>query len=284
MKQLTKCFFVSDLHGRQEKFTKLFSAIKEEKPDMVFMGGDLLPSFYSSGDAGEFIRSFIGGALYKLKRELAERYPSIFLIMGNDDPRIYEEAFISMEKEGLISYMHFKKKLNGRYIIYGYSCIPPSPFMLKDWEMYDVSRYADPGCIHPADGSRSVNTGEQAEFGTIQKDLQKLCDEKDLSASIFLFHSPPYCTSLDRAALDGKMIDHVPLDVHIGSIAIKRFIEECSPYITLHGHVHESSSITGAWKEKIDSTWCFTAAWDGRELALIRFTAENPSDATRQLL
>lgn len=284
MKQLTNCFFVSDLHGREEKFIKLFSSVRNEKPDIVFMGGDLLPSFYSSGDTGDFIRNFIGGELYDLKMELADCYPSVFLIMGNDDPRIYEEAFISMEKEKLINYIHLKKKIHGSYNIYGYSCIPPSPFMLKDWEKYDVSRYADPGCIHPTEGCRSVDTREQIEFGTIQKDLQKLCPGEDLSSSIFLFHSPPYGTSLDRAALDGKMIDYVPLDVHVGSIAIKRFIEECSPYITLHGHVHEASSITGKWKEKTDDTWSFTAAWDGPELALVKFHAEKPWDATRHLL
>jgi len=50
------------------------------------------------------------------------------------------------------------------------------------------------------------------------------------------------------------------LDVHIGSIAIKRFIEDRQPYITLHGHVHESTALTANWKEYIGKTLAMNAA------------------------
>jgi Icc-related predicted phosphoesterase len=99
-----------------------------------------------------------------------------------------------------------------------------------------------------------------------------------------LFHAPPYRTDLDRAALDGHTFEHVPLDVHIGSIAIRRFIEERQPLVTLHGHVHESARITGSWRQRIGRTWCFSAAHDGPELALVRFDLEDPGAATRELI
>ena len=161
----------------------------------------------------------------------------------------------------------------------------PLHFMLKDWERYDVSQYVDPGCVAPEDGSFSVETDKKRiKYETIQKDLVKLCDEDDLATSIFLFHSPPYQTKLDRAALDGKMVEHVPLDVHIGSIAIKRFIEERKPFITLHGHVHESTALTGCWTDQIENTICMNAAHDGPELSLIRFDLNSPEKAERELL
>jgi Icc-related predicted phosphoesterase len=106
----------------------------------------------------------------------------------------------------------------------------------------------------------------------------------DLSRTILLFHTPPYNTGLDRAALDGKKVDHVDLDVHVGSIAVRRFIESKQPLLTLHGHVHESARMTGTWKEQIGRTFAFSAAHDGHELALIRFDLENLDDATRELL
>jgi Icc-related predicted phosphoesterase len=105
-----------------------------------------------------------------------------------------------------------------------------------------------------------------------------------MERGVFLFHSPPYKTFLDRAALDGKLFDHVPLDVHVGSIAIMRFIEERQPWLTLHGHIHESSSITGFWQQRFGRTMAFSAAWDGPELALVDFDLENPSAAIRHLL
>jgi Icc-related predicted phosphoesterase len=156
---------------------------------------------------------------------------------------------------------------------------------LKDWERYDVSRYVDPGCISPEEGHRTVPVSPRAvRYSTIAKDLQELAGEGDMSASVFLFHTPPYQTALDRAALDGRMIDHVPLDVHVGSIAVKRFIESRQPLLTLHGHIHESARLTGSWRDRIGSTNCFSAAHDGPELAMVRFDLRNPDAAERQLI
>ncbi len=286
---MTLCFFASDLHGKVDRYEQLFKKIKLEKPVAVFLGGDLLPSglfaFTSNPNMPEDFTEFIFKKLRELKKTLGNDYPAIFTILGNDDGRAIEEEFVKADQEGLIVYMHEKKAQFHDFTIYGYACIPPSPFMLKDWERYDVSKYIDPGCVAPEDGSFSVETDKKRiKYETIQKDLVKLCDEDDLSTSIFLFHSPPYQTKLDRAALDGKMIDYVPLDVHIGSIAIKRFIEERKPFLTLHGHVHESTVLTGYWTDQIGNTICLNAAHDGPELSLIRFTINSPEKAVRELL
>jgi len=289
LSNMTLCFFASDLHGKVDRFERLFKKIKLEKPSAVFLGGDLLPSglfaFSSNPDMPEDFTEFIFDKLRELKSMLGNDYPAIFTILGNDDGRAIEAEFKKADQEGLIVYLHEKKVRYHDFTIYGYACIPPSPFMLKDWERYDVSQYVDPGCVAPEDGSFSVETDKKRiKYETIQKDLLKLCDEDDLSTSIFLFHSPPYQTKLDRAALDGKMIDHVPLDVHVGSIAIKRFIEEQEPFITLHGHVHESTALTGCWKDQIGNTVSMNAAHDGSELSLIRFDLNAPEQATRELL
>jgi Icc-related predicted phosphoesterase len=120
-------------------------------------------------------------------------------------------------------------------------------------------------------------------YGTIQQDLEGLAGERSLERAIMLFHSPPYQSALDRAALDGRSVDFVPLDVHVGSIAIRRFIQKRQPRITLHGHVHESARMTGEWSTRIGETYAFSAAHDGPELALVRFDPENPATATREL-
>jgi Icc-related predicted phosphoesterase len=121
-------------------------------------------------------------------------------------------------------------------------------------------------------------------YQTIQKDLENLAGNENLGKAVFLFHSPPYKTFLDRAALDGKMIDYVPLDVHVGSIAIMRFIEEKQPMLTLHGHIHESTSLTGQWIQTFNKTISFNAAHDGPELSLVKFDLENPRNAKRYLI
>ncbi|MDD8013367.1 MAG: metallophosphoesterase [Acidobacteriota bacterium] len=282
--------FASDLHGREDRFLKLFSLVQEECPEAVFLGGDLLPSGSllfgkSAGNLNSFLEEFLLPRLRTLRLALGANYPRVFLILGNDDPRSEEAGLVRHEKEGLWHYIHFRRVQFGLYAIYGYACVPPTPFLLKDWERYDVSRFVDPGSVPPEDGRFSVSVAEEERgFPTIQEDLARLTGAAPLDQAIFLFHSPPYQTALDRAALDGRQVDGAPLDVHVGSIAIRRFIEERQPLITLHGHVHESVRLTGSWQEKIGRTHCFSAAHDGCELAVVNFDPREPGRAQRRLL
>lgn len=279
------CFFVTDLHGHKYRYEKLFSSIISQKPKIVFLGGDLLPSFASKEFLEEdFFDDFLVKTLLEIKSKLKEAYPKIYVIMGNDDPRINEKEILNAEKKGVWEYIHFKKTKYKNYDIYGYSFIPPTPFLLKDWEKYDVSTYVDPGCVHPTEGYRSVKSDVDIRYSNIKKDIELLIQNEDLSKSIFLFHSPPYKTYLDRAALDNQSIDYVPLDVHVGSIAIKRFIEEKQPYITLHGHIHESSKITGFWNQNIKNTFSCSAAIDEKKLAIISFNLQDISSAKRIII
>ncbi len=283
-----QCLFVSDLHGRVERYEKLFVLIGEERPAAVFFGGDLLPwGRWTDWDdvGGDFVEDFFIRRLRELGEKLGDSYPDVFVIMGNDDVRAEEGKFIAAAEEGVLKYMHKRRENLDAYTVYGYSHVHPSPFLLKDWERYDVSRYVDPGCISPEDGERTVEVPSQKiRYQTIAKDLDELAGEDDLEDAVLLFHSPPYQTKLDRAALDGWMIDHVPVDTHIGSIAVQRFIEKRQPLVTLHGHVHESARLTGAWMDRIGQTVCLSAAHDGPELAVVRFDLRAPDEATRELL
>jgi Icc-related predicted phosphoesterase len=281
-------FFVSDLHGQISRYQKLFQVILTERPDVVLLGGDLLPDGLSSSrDSPEksFIHFVLQDGFGALKTQLSSTYPQILLILGNDDTRAEEIELMQGESLGLWNYLHFRKIELGGFTVYGYACVPPTPFTLKDWERYDVSRFVDLGCISPEEGWRSVPVSPQEiRYATIQADLELLTNNSDLSRAIFLFHAPPHQTTLDRVALDGRMIDNTPLDIHAGSIAIRRFIEIRQPLITLHGHIHESTRITGSWRERLGRTWAFTAAHDGAELALVRFDPAEPEKATRVLI
>lgn len=284
------CFFASDLHGHVDRYQKLFAAIASERPAAVFLGGDLLPSGFGmavSLDPAhlDFIDGFLAPALERLRQQLADAYPSVFAILGNDDPRIEEAAMLDVATRGLWHYAHDRCIDWRGYLVTGYACVPPTPFRLKDWERYDVSRYVDPGCVSPEEGWRTVPVPpSEIRYGTIQQDLDALVGDRSLERAIMLFHSPPYKSALDRAALDGRTIDYVPLDVHVGSIAIQRFIERRQPRITLHGHVHESARLTGEWRTRMGETCAISGAHDGPELALVRFDPESPDEATRALI
>lgn len=287
---MATCFFVSDLHGNPDRYARLFERILEEQPAAVFLGGDLLPSGVLGLNSlnlshTDFINDQMARPLERIREKLGDRYPEMFLVLGNDDGRFVEAAILDVATRGLWNYIHDRRVTFDGFDVYGYAYIPPSPFLLKDWERYDVSRFVDPGCIPPTEGRHTVPVGEsELKYATIAKDLVGLVGSHSLERAIMLFHSPPYDTSLDRAALDGRMVDHAPVDVHVGSIAIRRLIERGQPLLTLHGHVHESARITGAWQDKIGRTICLGAAHDGPELALVRFDPQQPQNAVRELL
>lgn len=279
------CIFVSDLHGKKKRYNRLFQIILNETLDAVFLGGDLLPNqFTIDSNMDEFIEDKIFSNIRKIK-ENADKEIRFFVILGNDDPRVFEKNFLDADDEGLIDYVHNKTVNFADMFVTGYSYVPPTPFQLKDWEKYDVSRYVDVGVVSPENGIRTIEVSEdKIRYATIAEDLKKLSKNVQVEKTIFLFHSPPYNSYLDRAELDGKIVDHAPIDVHIGSIAIQRFIKKEQPLLTLHGHVHESARITGYWKERFGKTYSFNASHDGSELALVRFKTIDLENATRELI
>jgi uncharacterized protein len=282
---MIKALFISDLHGSKQKYDLLFKKILSEKPAAVFIGGDLLgftgldSTFPASFD---FFYDFLQPELQRLRTHLKKEYPQVYIILGNDDSKSHEDVLIDISTTGLLTYVHDRKVQFMGYSVVGYSYVPPSPFLNKDWEKYDVSQFTDVGCVSPEEGYRSIAVlTENLRFYTIKYDLDVLFKNSDMNKTICLFHTPPYQTHLDRAALDGKMIDYAPLDVHVGSIAVKKFIEKKQPYITLHGHIHESTRITGLWNQKIGKTFSFQGASETDEYAILIIDIENPQDAVR---
>ncbi|MEJ2636881.1 MAG: metallophosphoesterase [Calditrichia bacterium] len=162
---MPECFFVSDLHGHTDRYDKLFKAISGEPPAAIFLGGDLLPHDGKLKQAmslshRDFVNDYLAENFRKLRGQLGEAYPSVFLILGNDDARYQEAAILAAAGEGIWSYIH-NRKINFReYEVYGYAMVPPTPFRLKDWERYDVSRFVDPGCISPESGWYTVPVSE----------------------------------------------------------------------------------------------------------------------------
>ena len=101
----TECFFVSDLHGNTGRYDKLFAAIANEQPQAVFLGGDLLPSgtatlFSTTASYPDFVDDFLVAMFARLREQLGDRYPRVFLIMGNDDGRIEEVAIVAAAARG----------------------------------------------------------------------------------------------------------------------------------------------------------------------------------------
>lgn len=286
---MNTCFFVSDLHGKLSRYEALLKLIQKEKPDFVFIGGDLFPhrrivSGQIQDTQIDFVTNFMIRKFSKLKEKMDCDYPEIFLIPGNDDLKITYNKLADGEKTDLWRNLHNQCVVIGKYRFYGYGCVPPTPFRIKDWDRFDISKEIETGCIAPADGYHSVPPDYDMENDTIEKDLHVLVKDENLEFGVFLFHSPPFNSLLDVA--DIQIVDSglQPTTLNVGSKAVRNFIDEKQPYITMHGHIHESARITGEWKQNFERTCSFSAAHDGPELAVIKFELNDPSTITRRLI
>ena len=88
-------------------------------------------------------------------------------------------------------------------------------------------------------------------------------------------HSPP----------DG-MLDVIGSGAHVGSFAIRAFITQHEPLVTLHGHIHETVMMTGRFMEKNGRAVCLAPGNNPHhdKLALVVLDANNPKDAKRYLV
>ena len=219
--------YASDLHGNREAYDQLFAL----KADAVVLGGDLLPyPLKSGGDLITMQRKFV-------TEYLAEKVASrpCYWIPGNDD---WEAVISGMEGKGTPIHGRVAPFLDG-YSIAGYACVPVTPFGMKDFDRIDVEGWAPPveprRCLFsgPA-GVETVPLRAVQGRGTIEADLQKLASLSDPERTIYVVHSPPFATTLDR--LLGGITP-------IGSRALRTFIDRRQPPLTLHGHVHESPGV-----------------------------------------
>lgn len=275
---MTTSYFVSDLHGDKLKYEQLASEIARNKPSFLFMGGDLLPHMRVSekqkmNEVNPFFDEFLFPLFIRLQNQMGCNYPEIYLIPGNDDYKTDIPGFQKGVEKELWKLLNSSKARFGPYHIYGYSYVPPTPFRIKDWEKFDVDYTLPFGCIHPEEGYRSIPFAQE-ENTLIKDDLELLAQNDTLSKGIFIMHSPPYDSHLDK----------IPGNISIGSKAIAKFIQERQPYITLHGHAHESSAITGEWHQIFGKTHSFSAAYDGKGLAVVIFQIDDPENCERIII
>jgi Icc-related predicted phosphoesterase len=233
-----KLLYATDLHGNRLLFDKLFSAARQEKADAVIIGGDLAPHYHGTlPEVTDFQRNFL---ISILKSFIGF---DVYIMMGNDDLRINMDVLEKAEDDGVLHLLSQKVyKLDG-FSLAGYSFVNPTPFRFKDWEKQEgIGDNQSPTIIF----GQAIRTTPHENKETIKEDLDNMGAKSNPAKTIYIFHSPPFNTGLDLTSRN----------IHVGSTAIRNFIEEKQPMLTLHGHIHESPLVSGVWKEKIGNTIC----------------------------
>lgn len=240
-----KLIFTADLHGNEEFYKRLLKKAEEENCNAVVIGGDLCGRDGATinekvQNQKSFLENFMIPLFKNFKRK--NKGKEIYAIMGNDDFRANLEVLENAEKNKILKSIHSKSaKLNKNFNIAGYSFVNPTPFRLKDWEKPDFENDKMPQQLF----TEEIRSAER-ESGTIMEDLEKLKKLSNPKNTVYVVHAPPFNTKLDI----------ITTGAHVGSKAIKEFIEKEQPLLTLHGHIHESPKMSGSWKDGIGKTTC----------------------------
>ncbi len=222
----------------------------------------------------------------------------VFLMMGNDDCAANLDV-LKKNDPGLFRLIHGKRiKLTEEFDIVGYSFVPITPFGAKDWEKYDFSEaptnlleeyeeikrtnYKLSGVKSTTSGwERFQFTPEMEKTDSLQRDLFHDSFLKDADKTVYVIHAPPYKTNLDQVY--NGFGDEA---VHLGSMAVRLFIERYQPLLTLHGHIHETVELSGDYKQEIGKTLCLSAGNSNikSQLAVLVFDLYDPRNVSRELI
>jgi len=281
-----KLLYTSDLHGETHLYNELLELSIASSAEVIALGGDLLPSFPPSKRYEDMIpnqKNFVDQFLLPFFRKILETISvrQIFLIPGNWDlgyPHLFREPI-----EGIIDLSQKIYRLKNGYELIGYSFVPPTPFRPKDYEKMDDPEapwppQKNPSYIRSSDQMDQLTAVDPFIYlrgqETIREDLRRLPKPLYQKRAIYMMHSPPFGTKLDF--IRGK--------ISAGSRSIKLFVEENQPLLTLHGHIHESPELSGAYFDRIGETISINpgqfvfSSRDSTKLHAVTFEVENIED------
>lgn len=260
-----RLFFTSDLHGREILRAGLLTAVEVARPDLIVLGGDLLPddSALKPETLGhgqpEYVRTSFRQFVTDMRRLSGCRH--VLVIFGNHDWGSSVTAMDELVEEGLVTTLEHTRSVavDGVHFV-GYSYTPPTPWFVKDFERLDRPGDRPPfigGARWDARFSRPVQHGSQLLFQDLETIEEQLATMTVPPAPwVFVAHAPPRDTHLDRSFSGAPF----------GSQAIRDAIEKHQPLLSLHGHLHESPLVTGRWQDTLGATTSLNPGQSGRRL------------------
>lgn len=278
-------FFATDVHGSTVCFKKFINAAKFYGANVIILGGDVsgkmvvpialqVDGTHLSSFAGKDVRLESQEEIDNFARRLGDMgfYPKTMSeeeFQGlSQDPERQQELFERLITERLEEWVEWARPRIADSGVKCYAAPGNDDLFFVD----DVIRGS--GVIEllemrvvEVDGLEMLSTGwsnktpwnterecsEEELEGKIQGMLKQV---KDPARSIFNIHVPPYHTALDQCPELDEDLRPVhrggnPVMTSAGSTAVRALIEQYSPVLGLHGHIHEGRGVA-----RIGSTVC----------------------------
>jgi Icc-related predicted phosphoesterase len=235
-----KIVYAADLHENRKAYEELLKLVSLTRPDLVILGGDYFRPSRSATSQLRFIEEYLASWLVQLA-------VPVYFIYGNTDIPLAIERLGQVSERVRLLDLH-PVALGDGLTLRGYGMVNISPFKIKHYERRDLAsdQYeASQPYLLSGTGNELVEAEPVTldQLPSIEEELQSIEGGPD---SIWVMHAPPYDTKLD-------MISRTQ---HVGSRAVRAAIEKHQPLLTLHGHIHESPSISGSWTDRIGETVC----------------------------
>jgi Icc-related predicted phosphoesterase len=267
-------YYASDVHGSDQCWRKFLGAGRHYKADALVMGGDLTgkaivpitqhtDATYEATLLGEVRRARSEDELEQLVE--AVRYNGMYPWIAtkeeaervSESPDAEAALFDHVLREEIERWVQLADERLGNedreaFVMAGND---------DPWEIDDPLRKGR--CLTFCD-DRVVRVGEhemislsyanptpwdsprELDEDALYERLKGLADQiEDPASSIFNLHVPPFDTGLDLAIqIDPQTLTRVvkagsPVEIPVGSTAVRQIIEEYQPLISLHGHIHE---------------------------------------------
>ncbi|NPV87588.1 MAG: phosphoesterase [Anaerolineae bacterium] len=270
---MMKIFFVSDIHASNHCYRKFLNALKIYKVDMGILLGDLtgkllIPLVEKAGGGWE--TNFLGNPVEAhTEQELTELKRQIEMVgyywkqMTPDEfedlrqhPEKQDALFHELALQRLREWMALAdERLAGSglklYMAPGNDDVMEVDDIISDSEVIvncndRVVMVGEHEMVTFAWANPTPwDTPREKPDEELQPMLEALIAQvKDVKNSIFNLHAPPYGFALDLAPeLTKDLIQAVDRKIHVGSRAVANVIQKYQPFLSLHGHIHESRGI-----------------------------------------
>jgi Icc-related predicted phosphoesterase len=284
-----RCFFATDIHGSDRCFRKFLAAAQVYQANALILGGDIagkaIVPIVSNGN-GSYHYTFQGADRQVSREQLSEivekvkfngLYPHVCDANEHEQIAADERYQHQLFERLIIGQIEAWEQLIEQRLSDGVQCVitPGNDDPLAiDAVLEQAERIECPerrvfelGPVLLASLGNTNRTPWNTDREYDEPELGRQIDDmlrgySSTDPLMFNFHCPPFDSTLDRVVeLDENLAPVIsrgtPVEVPVGSTAVKAAIERYQPTVALHGHIHEA-----AGAQRIGSTVCINPGSD----------------------